>query len=162
MNVNSPDDNEHRFWEHAAPLLDRADVTRSTMMGLPCLRLNGAFFASFDRRTGDLLVKRPESVVDQLVTDGPRPPVRASGTPVPHVGCHDIRRRAPLAGTARRRLRTRRQPTTTGHQTTQPSISVRFLLASTTPPSTVPSSNRPTATDDLVGKPSRISGWRCR
>ena len=37
------------------------------MMGLPCLRVNGAFFASFDRRTGDLLVKLPASRVDALV-----------------------------------------------------------------------------------------------
>jgi hypothetical protein len=45
------------LWHHAAPLLGRRDVSRSTMMGLPCLRVRGAFFASFDRRTGDLLVK---------------------------------------------------------------------------------------------------------
>ncbi len=37
------------------------------MMGLPCLRWNGAFFASCDRRTGDLLVKLAEARVDELV-----------------------------------------------------------------------------------------------
>jgi len=37
------------------------------MMGLPCLRVDGAFFASFDRRTGALLVKLPEVRVDALV-----------------------------------------------------------------------------------------------
>lgn len=58
---------EGRFWELAGPLLDQAGVTRSTMMGLPCLRLDGRFFASFDRRTGDLLVKLPEARVDALV-----------------------------------------------------------------------------------------------
>jgi hypothetical protein len=79
VNVNPPDDNEHRFWEHAAPLLDRAGVTRSTMMGLPCLRINGAFFASYDRRTGDLLVKLPEPVVDQLVADGLAHPFSPAG-----------------------------------------------------------------------------------
>ena len=40
------------------------------MMGLPCLRWNGAFFASCDRRTGDLLVKLAESRVDELVASG--------------------------------------------------------------------------------------------
>ena len=61
------DDAEHRFWEHAGAMLERPGVSRSTMMGLPCLRVNGAFFASFDRRTGDLLVKLPETRVDTLV-----------------------------------------------------------------------------------------------
>jgi hypothetical protein len=40
------------------------------MMGLPCLRLDGRIFASYDRRTGDLLVKLPAATVDQLVADG--------------------------------------------------------------------------------------------
>jgi hypothetical protein len=40
------------------------------MMGLPCLRTSGQFFASFDRRTGDLLVKLPEARVDELVQAG--------------------------------------------------------------------------------------------
>jgi hypothetical protein len=51
-------------------MLARAGVTRSTMMGLPCLRLDGQFFGSFDRRTGDLLVKLPAPRVDQLVDAG--------------------------------------------------------------------------------------------
>lgn len=61
---------EERFWHHAAPLLGRRDVSRSTMMGLPCLRVRGAFFASFDRRTGDLLVKLREQRVHELVESG--------------------------------------------------------------------------------------------
>ncbi len=79
MNLNPPDDNEHRFWEHAASLLDRPGATRSTMMGLPCLRINGAFFASYDRRTGDLLVKLPGPVVAELVTDGHARPFSPAG-----------------------------------------------------------------------------------
>ena len=59
---------EARFWDLAEPFLaERPNVTRSTMMGLPCLRVNGAFFASWDRTTGALLVKLPESQVDELV-----------------------------------------------------------------------------------------------
>jgi hypothetical protein len=61
---------EARFWDLAAPLLAQPGVTRSTLMGLPCLRWNGAFFASCDRRTGDLLVKLAETRVDELVAAG--------------------------------------------------------------------------------------------
>jgi hypothetical protein len=64
-------DGEARFWDLAEPLLARPGVERSTMMGLPCLRIHGSFFASCDRRTGDLLVKLPEQRVDVLVADGP-------------------------------------------------------------------------------------------
>ena len=70
---------EGRFWELAEPLLGTGDVTRSTMMGLPCLRWNGAFFASCDRRTGDLLVKLAESRVDELVANGRANPFAPAG-----------------------------------------------------------------------------------
>jgi hypothetical protein len=49
------------------------------MMGLPCLRVNEAFFASFDRRTGDLLVKLPEARVDTLVAAGAARPFAPAG-----------------------------------------------------------------------------------
>lgn len=61
---------ETKFWAVAEPLLARHGVEESTMMGLPCLRIHGAFFASCDRKTGDLLVKLPEARVDQLVEAG--------------------------------------------------------------------------------------------
>jgi hypothetical protein len=61
---------ETRFWDLAEPLLARPGVERSTMMGLPCLRTHGAFFASCDRSTGDLLVKLPAARVDELVDAG--------------------------------------------------------------------------------------------
>ena len=61
---------ERRFWDLAEPLLAEPGVTRSTMMGLPCLRINGAFFASWDRRTGSLLVKLPEVEVNDLTATG--------------------------------------------------------------------------------------------
>jgi hypothetical protein len=61
---------EALFWELTGPLLAQPGVTRSTMMGRPCLRIRGAFFASCDRRSGDLLVKLPEVRVDQLVASG--------------------------------------------------------------------------------------------
>ena len=61
---------QSRFGDLTEPLLARPGVARSTMMGLPCLRIHGAFFASCDRRTGDLLVKLPEARVDELVDAG--------------------------------------------------------------------------------------------
>ena len=54
-------EDEVRFWEHAEPLLASGAATRSTMMGLPCLRVNELFFASWDRSNGALLVKLPEA-----------------------------------------------------------------------------------------------------
>ncbi|HEX6658865.1 MAG TPA: hypothetical protein VF065_12320 [Ilumatobacter sp.] len=70
---------EQRFWTVAEPLLQLPGVTRSTMMGLPCLRVNEAFFASWDRATGALLVKLPEAEVDRLVADGKADPFAPAG-----------------------------------------------------------------------------------
>lgn len=49
------------------------------MMGLPCLRTNGAFFASYDTRTGRLLVKLPASRVQELIADGTAEPFAPAG-----------------------------------------------------------------------------------
>lgn len=67
---NQPMPGEVKFWDLAEPLLGRTEVTRSTMMGFPCLRIRGQFFASTDRDTGALLVKLPEARVDELVDAG--------------------------------------------------------------------------------------------
>lgn len=66
----SPIDAEAAFLDFTEPLLATLGVERSTMMGLPCVRLDGAFFASFDRRTGHLLVKLTERRVDELRAAG--------------------------------------------------------------------------------------------
>jgi len=70
---------EQRFWTIAEPLLQLPNVSRSTMMGLPCLRVNDAFFASWDRSTGALLVKLPAAEVDQLVANGKADPFAPAG-----------------------------------------------------------------------------------
>ena len=67
------------FWEAAATVLARNDVTRGTMMGLPCLRTDGTFFAAFDRASGDLLIKVAETRVDQLLASGEAGEVAPSG-----------------------------------------------------------------------------------
>ncbi len=61
---------EERFWRLADPLLTQAEVTRSTMMGFPCLRLAGDFFASCDRRTGHLVIKLNEERATALIDAG--------------------------------------------------------------------------------------------
>jgi hypothetical protein len=77
--VSAPDDRAALFWELAAPLLGGAGVTRSTMMGFPCLRLHGDFFASCDHRTGDLVVKLDAARVDELVARGAAEPFAPNG-----------------------------------------------------------------------------------
>jgi hypothetical protein len=70
---------EERFWSLAEPLLERQSVTRSTMMGFPCLRVDGAYFASCDHRTGDLVVKLPADRVDELIASGRARPFIPAG-----------------------------------------------------------------------------------
>jgi hypothetical protein len=59
-----------------AGLLSHDDhrVTRSTMMGFPCLRVDDRFFACVERATGNLIIKLPAERVNELVrTGGGRP-----------------------------------------------------------------------------------------
>jgi hypothetical protein len=64
------DDVAQAFREAAKPVLNRDGVSTGTMMGFPCLRLQGVFFASSDRETGDLIVKLPAARVKALIEDG--------------------------------------------------------------------------------------------
>lgn len=77
--TTDPEAGEARFWQLAQPLLDQAGVTRSTMMGFPCLRLHGDFFACCDRRTGDLVIKLDEQQVTKLVDAGRAEPFTPNG-----------------------------------------------------------------------------------
>jgi hypothetical protein len=70
---------EKRFQKFADDLTANARVTRSTMMGLPCLRWDGAFFACLDRRSGALVVKLPEARVDELISAGHAAPFAPAG-----------------------------------------------------------------------------------
>lgn len=79
MSVASASDDS--FWEAAASLLDRPGVTRSTMMGYPCLRLHGDFFASWDRQQHALVVKLDRQTVTALLSDGLGEPFAPSGRP---------------------------------------------------------------------------------
>lgn len=61
---------ETLFWDLAGVLLEEPGVTRSTMMGYPCLRSNGASFACVEHPTGNLIVKLPADRVHELVRSG--------------------------------------------------------------------------------------------
>jgi hypothetical protein len=49
------------------------------MMGFPCLRLGGDFFASCDRRTSHLVVKLVKAQVDDLLERGRGEPFAPNG-----------------------------------------------------------------------------------
>jgi len=51
----------------AAELCEQTHVEPSTMMGFPCLRSNGKFFASWDPKAERLIVKVPADRVDALI-----------------------------------------------------------------------------------------------
>jgi hypothetical protein len=51
------------------------------MMGFPCLRVSGAFFASCDHRSGDLIVKLPRHRVEQLIRAGAGKPLPLRAEP---------------------------------------------------------------------------------
>ena len=53
----------------ADELCETEGVEPSTMMGFPCLRHNGDFFASWDPRAHRLIVKIPAERVEALIHD---------------------------------------------------------------------------------------------
>ncbi|GAA0276471.1 DUF2461 family protein [Cryptosporangium japonicum] len=65
--------------ELAEPLYAEAGVERSAMMGLPCLRRDGRFFASLEHRSGALLVKLSRERVDRLIGEGVGEPFAPAG-----------------------------------------------------------------------------------
>ena len=70
---------EALFWQLADALLSRSGVTRGTMMGLPCLRCDGAFFACVERSSGHLVAKLPAPRVRELVAAGQAIPFAPNG-----------------------------------------------------------------------------------
>jgi len=74
-----PVSGEELFRELVEPMYADPAVRPSTMMGLPCVRLRGRFFASFDRRSGALLVKLPAERVRQLIAAGDGEPFAPAG-----------------------------------------------------------------------------------
>ena len=56
-------------------------VGRSTMMGHPCVRRAGRFFASFDPKGDRLVVKLPAEQVEALIDKGTGEPFAPNGGP---------------------------------------------------------------------------------
>lgn len=79
MNSVGASARETLFWELVQQLLAEPGVTKSTMMGYPCLRANGAFFACVERATGHLIVKLPAHRVSKLVATGQALPFAPNG-----------------------------------------------------------------------------------
>ncbi|MBQ1093328.1 MmcQ/YjbR family DNA-binding protein [Streptomyces sp. B93] len=67
------------FTRTSRSALARSDVATGTMMGFPCLRVAGGFFASCDRRSGDLIVKLPRERVQELIEAGVGSPFAPAG-----------------------------------------------------------------------------------
>lgn len=67
------------FWELVEPRFAEPGVERSTMMGFPCVRRNGQFFATIERQTDDLVVKLPAERVAELVESGEGVPFAPAG-----------------------------------------------------------------------------------
>lgn len=67
------------FWSLADPLLQLEDVTRSTMMGFPCLRTDGDFFASVHPESGHLIVKLSAARVTEMIENGSGEPFEPAG-----------------------------------------------------------------------------------
>lgn len=67
------------FWKVAEPFLADANVTKSTMMGFPCMRINGDYFASSDHKTGDLIIKLAADRVEELIDAGVGHPFAPNG-----------------------------------------------------------------------------------
>jgi hypothetical protein len=74
-----PDHPSDFFFETSAAALAHPEVVTGTMMGFPCLRVSGAFFASCDHRTGDLIVKLSRDRVRQLIDAGVGKPFAPAG-----------------------------------------------------------------------------------
>jgi hypothetical protein len=72
-------DREVLFRELADELLEQPSVTRSTMMGYPCLRRDGVFFACVEHNSGHLIVKLPSDRVIELVASQQALPFAPNG-----------------------------------------------------------------------------------
>ena len=99
--MSQPSADEARFWSFAEPLLAAPFVTRSMMMGFPCLRVRGRFFATFDRRTGALVVKLPEGRVDELISSGQAEPFAPAGRRFREWASIELARTGAMVRTAR-------------------------------------------------------------
>ena len=67
------------FWALAEALLAAPAISEGTMMGFPCLRIEGQFFASVEHKGSRLVVKLPRTRVSELVEQGLGEPFAPAG-----------------------------------------------------------------------------------
>ena len=67
------------FWKIADQFLEDPGITEGSLMGFPCLRVKGDFFATCDHRTGDLIIKLPRERVQELIDQGRGAPFAPAG-----------------------------------------------------------------------------------
>jgi hypothetical protein len=77
--VETVEDPQELYDELTDDLLYDPAVGRSTMMGFPCVRRAGRFFASFDARADAMVVKLPRELVAELVDSGVGDPFAPNG-----------------------------------------------------------------------------------
>ena len=68
--MNAGDEGGQLYWRLTEGLLADPRVSRGTMMGFPCMRTDGAFFASLDPGSHHLIVKLPAARVGELIASG--------------------------------------------------------------------------------------------
>lgn len=105
---------EELFWELVESMYADPAVQRSTMMGLPCVRIDGRFFACLDR-SHSLVVKLPVARGRQLVDAGHGQPFAPAGRTFREWGGAPRSGPAPLARPACRGPRPRRRTATRRH-----------------------------------------------
>lgn len=67
------------FWDLVEPLLGEPGIDEGTLMGFPCLRVNGDFFGTCDHRSGHLIVKVDRDRVVELIDSGLGQPFAPAG-----------------------------------------------------------------------------------
>ena len=74
------DEKSELFWDIAKPMLLEGTAQKSTMMGFPCLRTaEGAFFASLEKESADMIIKAPAERVKELIASGVAQPFAPNG-----------------------------------------------------------------------------------
>ncbi|MEM8861719.1 MAG: hypothetical protein AAGD96_25620 [Chloroflexota bacterium] len=58
------------FWTVVEPMLVDEALSKGRLMAYPCVRVNGNWFAAAHHITGDLVVKLPESRVQEIIEFG--------------------------------------------------------------------------------------------
>ena len=67
------------FWDLVEPMLGEPGIDEGTLMGFPCLRINGDFFGTCDHRSGHLIVKVDRDRVAELIEEGVGQPFAPAG-----------------------------------------------------------------------------------